>query len=222
MMKNELVIETKPKSNISEEIRTIKTNIQFISTDENIQTLLITSSIPGEGKSFISSNLACAFAQNDERVLLIDCDLRLGRVHKIFGLSNERGLSNLLVGKDLNCKSYLQKTEVNNLYVLPRGTVVPNPSELLNSEKMKSLIEFLKQNFDRVIFDGVPINGLPDSLIMATLADRVILVTSCNYTKIDELAKAKKALETVGASIAGVVVNRTSKIKKNKYNSYYE
>ena len=222
MMKNELVIETKPKSNISEEIRTVKTNIQFISTDENIQTLLITSSTPGEGKSFISSNLACAFAQSDERVLLIDCDLRLGRVHKIFGLSNEKGLSNLLVSRDLSCKSYLQKTEVNNLYVLSRGTVVPNPSELLNSEKMKSLIEFLKENFDRIIFDGVPINGLPDSLVMATLADRVILVTSCNYTKIDELTQAKKALETVGANIAGVVVNRTSKAKKNKYNSYYE
>ena len=222
MMKNELVIENKPKSNISEEIRTVKTNIQFISTDENIQTLLITSSVPGEGKSFISSNLACAFAQSDERVLLIDCDLRLGRVHKIFGVSNEKGLSNLLVNKDFSCKSYLQKTEINNLYVLSRGTVVPNPSELLNSEKMKSLIEFLKENFDRIIFDGVPINGLPDSLIMATLADRVILVTSCNYTKIDELTKVKKALETVGANISGVVVNRTSKLNKNKYNSYYE
>ena len=221
-MKSELVIENKPKSNISEEIRTVKTNIQFISTDENIQTLLITSSGPGEGKSFISSNLACAFAQSDERVLLIDCDLRLGRVHKIFGLSNEKGLSNLLVSRDLSCKSYLQKTEVNNLYVLSRGTVVPNPSELLNSEKMKSLIEFLKENFDRIIFDGVPINGLPDSLVMATLADRVILVTSCNYTKIDELSQAKKALETVGAKIAGVVVNRVSKAKKNKYYSYYE
>lgn len=221
-MKSELVIETRPKSNISEEIRTVKTNIQFISTDENIQTLLITSSGPGEGKSFISSNLACAFAQSDERVLLIDCDLRLGRVHKIFGLSNEKGLSNLLVSRDLSCKSYLQKTGIDNLYVLSRGTVVPNPSELLNSEKMKSLIEFLKENFDRIIFDGVPINGLPDSLVMATLADRVILVTSCNYTKIDELTKAKKALETVGANIAGVVVNRTSKVKKNKYNSYYE
>ena len=222
MMKNELVIENKPKSNISEEIRTVKTNIQFISTDESIKTLLITSSIPGEGKSFISSNLACAFAQSDERVLLIDCDLRLGRVHKIFGVSNEKGLSNLLVNKDFSCKSYLQKTEINNLYVLSRGTVVPNPSELLNSEKMKSLIEFLKENFDRIIFDGVPINGLPDSLIMATLADRVILITSCNYTKIDELTKAKKALETVGANISGVVVNRTSKLNKNKYNSYYE
>ena len=222
MMKNELVIETKPKSNISEEIRTVKTNIQFISTVESIKTLLITSSIPGEGKSFISSNLACAFAQSDERVLLIDCDLRLGRVHKIFGLSNEKGLSNLLASRDLSCKRYLQKTEIDNLYVLSRGTVVPNPSELLNSEKMKSLIEFLKENFDRIIFDGVPINGLPDSLIMATLADRVILVTSCNYTKIDELTKAKKALETVGANIAGVVVNRTSKVKKNKYSSYYE
>lgn len=222
MMKSELVIEYKPKSNISEEIRTIKTNIQFMTTDENIQSLLITSSIPGEGKSFISSNLACAFAQSGERILLIDCDLRLGRVHKIFGLSNERGLSNLLVSKELNCKSYLQKTEVDNLYVLSRGTIVPNPSELLNSEKMKSLIEFLKENFNRIIFDGVPINGLPDSLVMATLADRVILVTSCNYTKIDELIKAKKALLAVGANLAGIVVNRTLKVKKNKYNSYYE
>lgn len=222
MMKSELVIENKPKSNISEEIRTIKTNIQFMTTDNSAQTLLITSSIPGEGKSFISSNLACAFAQNDERILLIDCDLRLGRLHKIFGLSNERGLSNLLISKDLNCKSYLQKTEVNNLYVLSRGTIVPNPSELLNSEKMKSLIEFLKENFNRIIFDGVPINGLPDSLIMATLADRVILVTSCNYTKIDELMKAKKSLEAVGANIAGVVINRALKTNKSKYNNYYE
>ena len=221
-MKNELVIETKPKSNISEEIRTIKTNIQFISTDANIKTLLITSSIPGEGKSFISSNLACAFAQNGETVLLVDCDLRIGRVHKIFGVSNEKGLSNLLVSKDANCGNHLQQTKVNNLYVLPRGTVVPNPSELLNSEKMKKLIEVLKRNFDRIIFDGVPVNGLPDSLIMASLADKVILVTSCNYTKIDELSKAKKALETVGASIAGVVVNKTPKPKKNKYNNYYE
>lgn len=222
MMKSELVIASRPKSNISEEIRTIKTNIQFMTTDENIRSILITSSIPGEGKSFISSNLACAFAQNDERVLLIDCDLRLGRVHKIFGLSNEKGLSNLLVSKNFNCKSFIQKTEVNNLYVLSRGTLVPNPSELLNSEKMKSLIEFLKENFDRIIFDGVPIIGLPDSLIMATLADRVILITSCNYTKIDELTKSKKSLEAVGANLAGVVVNRTIKTKKNKYSNYYE
>ena len=222
MMKSELVIASRPKSNISEEIRTIKTNIQFMTTDENIRSILITSSIPGEGKSFISSNLACAFAQNDERVLLIDCDLRLGRLHKIFGLSNEKGLSNLLVSKNFNCKSFIQKTEVNNLYVLSRGTLVPNPSELLNSEKMKSLIEFLKENFDRIIFDGVPIIGLPDSLIMATLADRVILITSCNYTKIDELTKSKKSLEAVGANLAGVVVNRTIKTKKNKYSNYYE
>jgi len=222
MMKSELVIMNNPKSSISEEIRTIKTNIQFMTTDESIKTLLITSSIPGEGKSFISSNLACAFAQNNELVLLIDCDLRLGRLHKVFGLSNEKGLSNLLVGKDFNCKSYLQETKINNLYLLPRGTIAPNPSELLNSEKMKSLMDFLKENFDRIIFDGVPVNGLPDSLIMSKLADRVVLVTSCNSTKIDELTKAKKSLEKVGANIAGIVVNRTTDTKKNKYTGYYE
>ena len=222
MMKRELVIMNNPKSSISEEIRTIKTNIQFMTTDESIKTLLITSSIPSEGKSFISSNLACAFAQNNELVLLIDCDLRLGRLHKIFGLSNEKGLANLIVGKDLNCKNYLQETKINNLYVLSRGTLVPNPSELLNSEKMRNLVDFLKENFDRIIFDGVPINGLPDSLIMSKLVDRVIMATSCNFTKIDELTKAKKSLEKVGANIAGIVVNRTTEPKKNKYNSYYE
>ena len=222
-MKDELVIHNKPKSNISEDIRTIRTNLMFTSADEESKVILITSSIPGEGKSFISSNLATAFAQTGESTLLIDCDLRLGRVHKIFGLSNNKGLSNLLVGQNVvDCAEYIKKTTIPNLYVIPRGTVPPNPSELLNSTNTKKIISFLRENFDRIIFDGVPINGLPDSLIMASLVDRVVLVTSIGYTKIDELNDAKKALEKIDANIAGVVVNRTTQTKRGKYSNYYE
>lgn len=222
-MKDELVIHNKPKSNISEDIRTIRTNLMFTSADEESKVILITSSIPGEGKSFISSNLATAFAQTGESTLLIDCDLRLGRVHKIFGISNNKGLSNLLVGQNVvDCAEYIKKTTIPNLYVIPRGTVPPNPSELLNSTNTKKIISFLRENFDRIIFDGVPINGLPDSLIMASLVDRVVLVTSVGYTKIDELNDAKKALEKIDANIAGVVVNRTTQTKRGKYSNYYE
>ncbi len=222
-MKDELVIQNKPKSNISEDIRTIRTNLMFTSSDEESKVILVTSSIPGEGKSFISSNLATAFAQTGESTLLIDSDLRLGRIHKIFGISNTKGLSNLLVGQNVvDCAEYIKKTNIPNLYIIPRGTVPPNPSELLNSTNTKKIINFLRENFDRIIFDGVPINGLPDSLIMASLVDRVVLVTSCGYTKIDELMEAKKALEKIDANVAGVVVNRASGTKRGKYSNYYE
>lgn len=222
-MKEELVIHNKPKSNISEDIRTIRTNLMFTSSDEESQVILVTSSIPGEGKSFISSNLATAFAQTDETTLLIDCDLRLGRIHKIFGVSNDKGFSNLLASQSVvNCADFIKKTPIPNLYVIPRGTVPPNPSELLNSTNTKRVINFLRENFSRIIFDGVPINGLPDSLIMASLVDRVVLVTTAGYTKIDELMEAKKALEKIDANIAGVVVNRVNHTKRGKYSNYYE
>ena len=222
-MKDELVIFTRPKSNISEDIRTIRTNLQFTSADGSSKVLLVTSSVPGEGKSFISSNLGAAFAQTGESTLIIDSDLRLGRIHKIFGVTNKKGLSNLLVEQDMvDCSEYIKKTEIENLYVIPRGTVPPNPSELLNSTSAKKIVEFLKENFDRIIFDGVPINGLPDSLIVAGLVDRVIIVSSANYTRIDELQDTKKALEKIDANIAGVVLNRTSQTKRGKYSNYYE
>ena len=158
-----------------------------------------------------------------ETTLLIDSDLRLGRAHKIFGVSNKKGLSNLLVEQDIiDCGDYIKKTEIPDLYVIPRGTVPPNPSELLNSNNAKKVVEFLRQNFDHIIFDGVPVNGLPDSLIVAGLVDRVIIVSAAGYTKIDELEDTKKALEKIDANIAGIVVNRTSQTKRGKYSNYYE
>lgn len=222
-MKDELVIQSRPKSNISEDIRTIRTNLQFTANEKKSKILLVTSSVPGEGKSFISSNLAVAFAQNGERVLLIDGDLRLGRINHIFNIPNEKGLSNLLVNDDsIDLAEYIKKTKVSGVYVIPRGTVPPNPSELLDSSNYKIIMEILKKNFDRIIIDGVPVNGLPDSLIMASSADRVIIVCACNYTNIDELNETKKALEKIEANIAGVIVNRAPTTKRGKYSNYYQ
>ena len=222
-MKNELVVYSRPKSNISEDIRTIRTNLQFTASNDSCNSILVTSSNPGEGKSFISSNLAVTFAQSGKRTLLVDCDMRLGRVHKIFDISNEEGLSNLLIDTDpTNWKKYIEKTQIPNLYVITRGVVPPNPSELLTSPNTSKVISSLEEKFDYIIFDGVPVNGLPDSLVMAKLVDRVVLVTSCGHTSIDDLSEAKKALEKIDAKIAGVVVNRTQATKRGKYSNYYE
>lgn len=222
-MKGELVVHERPKSNVSEDIRTIRTNLQFTSSKEDAKVILVTSSVQGEGKSFVSSNLAVTFAQNGETTLLIDSDLRLGRTHKIFNVSNSMGLSNLLVGENIDdWTDYVVKTQIPDLYVIPRGVVPPNPSELLNSSNTKELVKKLKEKFDHIIFDGVPVNGLPDSLILAKIVDRVVVVCSCKYTKIDELESTKKSLKQIHANIAGVVMNRAPQTKRGRYSSYYE
>jgi len=137
-MSKELVIVSKPKGASSEAIRTLRTNLQFTFVDNDVKVILITSSISGEGKSFISANLSSAFALSNMKVLLIDCDLRKGRQDKIFDIKEENGLSNLLLDDIKNYQKYIHKTEIDNLFVLPGGIVPPNPSELLISDKIKS------------------------------------------------------------------------------------
>lgn len=223
-LKEELVVATNPKEIISEQIRTIRTNLQFTSADEKIKTILITSSIPSEGKSFISSNLATAFAQNNKKVLIVDCDMRKGRVNKIFKISNRIGLSNLLAYKEddeENLEDYVFKTKIDNLYIIPRGKVPPNPSELLNSQKTAKLISLLSEIFDYIIFDGPPVNGLSDSLIMSDYVDRTIVVTSLNSAPIELLESTKKMLTNVNAKVAGVIVNRVPRRKSSGKSYYY-
>lgn len=222
-MKNELVVIGNPKSHIAEAIRTIRTNLQFSSVDDDVKTILVTSTVPAEGKSFISSNLAVAFAQNDAKVLIVDCDMRKGRLHKIFNVTNEKGLSNLLIDEvEDEFRHYIRKTKIDNLYILTMGTVPPNPSELLDSVKNKLLIKVLKKKFDYIIFDGVPINGLTDSLIMARLVDKVVIVSALKQTRMELLENTKRSLQSVGANVAGIIVNKTAPSGTNYYNHYYE
>lgn len=218
--KVELLAQKYPKSVVSESIKTLRTNLQFSSVDEDIKTILITSSIPGEGKSFISANLAISFAQTDKRVLIVDCDMRKGRQHRIFKLSNSKGLSNLLIDDMTNYKDYINKTSVDGVHVITRGTVPPNPSELLNSKKNADLLRVLKAKYDVIIYDGVPCNGLPDSIIMSKLVDKVLIVSSDSMTPKSVLESTKKQLESVNAPIAGDVLNNVNR-KNSTYGKYY-
>lgn len=216
----ELILNKYPKSVVSESIKTLRTNLEFSSVEKIIRTMLITSSIPGEGKSFISSNLAISFAQNNKRVLLIDADMRKGRLHKVFKLNNTKGYSNLLLDKVENFSEYVQKTSIPGVSVITRGTIPPNPSELLNSTKNKELIKELKRHYDKIIFDGVPCSGLPDSIIMSSLVDKVLLVTSNKKTPKSEFINAKNSLEKANAPIAGFIVNNIDSTE-GAYGKYY-
>lgn len=217
--KTDLIVENYPNALASESIRNLRTNLQFSSIDNELKSILVTSTISGDGKSFISANLAISFAQSGKKVLLIDCDLRRGRQHKIFGASGKKGLSNLLVGDVGAYNDYILKTSIKNLYFMPRGTTPPNPSELLGSKKNEILLEILKKRCDIIILDGTPITGLSDSLILSSLVDETILVTSINHTPKTELLAAKKALDNVGAKVAGCVANNV--VSKNGKNGEY-
>ncbi len=207
-MKNEIIVDRDPKSPLSEAIKNIRTNLQFASVDGSVKNILITSSTSGEGKSFVTANLAAAFAKLGSKVLIIDCDMRLGRQHKIFSLSNAVGLSNLLIDDvEKKYNKYIQKTEIKNVSVLTRGIVPPNPSELLASEKNRQLMEILNKEYDLIIWDGVPLTGLTDSLIMADLVDKIVLVTAYKKTPMELIQNSKAALEKFNTKIAGVIVN---------------
>lgn len=219
-MKSELIVDHNPKSPISEAIKNIRTNLQFSSVDGDVKNILVTSSTAGEGKSFISANLAIAFAKLGYKVLVVDCDLRLGRLHKVFNVSNEEGLSNLLltdVSKKYN--SFIQKTDIENVSVLTRGVVPPNPSELLASDKNKQLVKLLSKKFDYIIWDGVPIMGLTDSRIMADLVDKIVIVSAYKITPLELLKNTNGALDNFKNKIAGVVLNGVP-MKGNHYYYY--
>lgn len=218
---DELIVEKYPKAIISENIKSLRTNLQFTSVDRDLETILVTSTNAGEGKSFISSNLAVSFAQAGGRVLLVDCDLRKGRLHKIFGLTNTEGLSNLLTSDLRGLSKYVRPTKINNLDVITCGTYPPNPSELLASQKNKRLIKILREHYDIVIFDGVPVAGLADSVILSTLVDETLVVVRDGFTSKNDLVYVKESLDKVGAKVAGVVFNMVNQRATKYYSSYY-
>lgn len=219
-MKELLVIE-KPNSSFSEEIKKTRTNLRFSQIDKNIKSIMITSSVPAEGKSFIAANLAASFAQYDQKVLLVDCDLRKGRQKKIFGKSDDQegGLSNLLIDAECekNYASYIKKTRVENLFIIPTGPFPPNPSELLASDNFKKVLAKFKRTFDIVILDCPPVVGLNDAVVVASVADLSLIVAKYKSTSMDLVEKTKKSLDAVNAKIAGVVLNQMEQSK----NSYY-
>lgn len=226
-MKRELIVQKDPKSPASEVFRTLRTNIQFMSTSKKLQTILITSTLPGEGKSYVSSNLAVTFAQAGKKVILIDADMRKGRLYSIFEVSPRPGLSNYLSGIDReegeesDIAKYIQPTEVNNLLLIPAGNIPPNPSELLISPQMNNLLEELKEVCDIIIVDGTPCELVTDSVILSRIVDSTVIVTASNETKKDSLARVISNIQNVGGKLAGVVVNKVPVSAKKYGEKYY-
>lgn len=224
--KLELVIHEDPKSPIAEVFRMLRTNLQFMTSNKDMKTLLVTSSSAGEGKSFITSNLAISFANENKKVLLIDSDMRKGRLHSIFSINKTPGLANYLSGittiedKD-NINEYIQTTQIENISIMSSGDTPPNPSELLETDKLKELIEKAKEEFDIIIFDGTPCLLVTDSLIIAKQVQSTVLVGRYKKTKISEIEKTKKSIANVNGRLIGFVINKTPFSKKTYNNSYY-
>ena len=224
-MENDLIINKNPKSAFSEAIKTIRTNLAFANVGGSNKVILITSSQPGEGKSFITANLAVAYAQENKKVLVIDCDLRKGRQDKIFNVKNSstKGYSNLIVNYTEATNSfneYTLPTSNKNIKVIPTGPTPPNPVELLGSKNNKKIIERLRCKFDVILLDCPPVLGLSDALIMTNYSDANIIVTASKQTKIENLEQTKKAFEQANAKITGVILNKVS-LKDSNYYSYY-
>ncbi len=177
MEKTDIITVSNPKSPIAEAYRTLRTNIQFSSFDKSVQTVSITSSGPGEGKSTIASNLAVVTAESGKRTLLIDCDQRKPMIHKIFNQSNLVGLSNLLAG-EVTIENAIKPTNMENLSIITAGTRPPNPSELLASGKMKHFVEDMKDKYDFIVFDTPPVLIVTDAQLLADYTDGYLLVVS--------------------------------------------
>lgn len=229
MVRKELIVHKNPKSPNSEIFRTLRTNIQFMNTNKKLKTLLVTSTFPGEGKSWVASNLAVTFAQAGKKVILIDADMRKGRQYRIFDIAPKPGLSNYLSETEIddngnatrNAGEYVQETGVDNLYVIAAGNVPPNPSELLVSPQMLKLLEDLKEICDLVIIDGTPCELVADSIILSRIVDSCIIVTAHNVTKKDALERVIKNIRNVGGKLAGVVINKVPVAKGYGQKYYY-
>lgn len=225
-MRKEVITYKTPKSPTSEIFRTLRTNLQFMTTSKKLQTILVTSTMPGEGKTWVASNLAVTFAQAGNKVILIDADMRKGRQFSMFGIAPRPGLSNFLSGVDTGNRDddiikYIQETEVENLFLIAAGNVPPNPSELLISTKMTNMLDKLKTVCDIIIFDGTPSALVTDSIILSRIVDTTVIVTAYKETKKEILKDVKRKIENVGGNIAGVIFNKMPISEKEYMKSYY-
>ncbi|RDU37241.1 capsular biosynthesis protein [Neobacillus piezotolerans] len=207
-----------PKSTISEQYRTIRTNIQFSSVDREVRSLMVTSSGPSEGKSTTASNLAVVFAQQGKKVLLVDADMRRPTVHYTFNLPNTFGMTNVLT-KQISFSEAVRNTDVEDLYVLSSGPIPPNPAELLGAATMGQLFEEALEMFDLVIFDTPPVLAVTDAQILANKCDGTLLVIYSGKTQIELITKAKELLDAAQGKLLGTVLNH-KEIKSNDY--YYQ
>lgn len=199
---------SEPSSVITEQIKTIRTNISFAQEAQDLRTIMLTSATASEGKSTVTANLAVEFAQAGKRVALIDADLRRSTVARTFHIKDvNRGLTNYLVRQTDDVMEVVHPTEVENLSIIPSGPTPPNPAELIGSPLMTKILDELKEHFDLVIVDAPPILPVTDGQILSNLVDGVVLVVRQNHTTKAAVKDMKAALDRASANVLGVVLN---------------
>ena len=209
------VMEKAPKSIDAEAYRSLRSNIEYSSFDDEYRAIVVTSSVPGEGKSTTSGNLALSLAQSGNKVLLVDCDMRKPSIHKKFKISNMSGTAELLLRKEsfedvANCYN-------ENLTIITAGKIPPNPSEMLSSRAMTAFIKEMKKEFKYIILDTPPLQAVTDAQVLSTKADGVLLVVRAGSTKRDAVLNSVDLIKEVKGKVIGMVLNGV----ENKKNSYY-
>jgi capsular exopolysaccharide synthesis family protein len=208
-----------PKSELAEHCRSIRTSLLFMSPDKPLKAIVVSSSMPQEGKTTVAINIAISMAMSGERVLLVDTDMRRPRVHKAFGLTAKRGISAVLVN-EAKLDEVTQKSPVDNLFVLPCGSTPPNPAELLHTKRFREIVEELKGKYDRVIFDSPPVGAVTDPVILSKAVDGAILVAKTGVTIRAMLAKTARVFSDVKANVLGCVLNDLDPNRRT-YGGYY-
>lgn len=219
MLHHKLVPWHNPKSPISETYRILRTNIQFMDIDSKIKTILITSPGPNEGKSLTTSNLAISIAQNNNKVLVIDGDLRKPVLHNLFDVPSRPGVTDVLLGH-VELSEAIKETGIKNLSILTSGPLPPNPAEMVGSARMKQLIREAGNMADVVLIDSPPIMPVTDGALLATAVDGVIMVIARGITKKDQALKAKNIIINSQTRILGIVFNRSGTQRKGYYYYY--
>lgn len=215
----QLIAQLNPRSPITEQYRTLRTNLQFSAIDHPLESILVTSTNPEEGKSMTAANLAIVYAQSGKKVLLIDGDMRKPTVHYTFRLNNLRGLSNVLIG-DCEIEDAAASASIDDLDVMTSGPIPPNPAELLGSRRMLAMLDHAKTLYDIVIIDSPPTLAVTDSQVIAQIVDGTLLVIRSKQTEHEAAVKASEALQQGKARLLGTVLNDTEKTSDNSYYYY--
>ena len=211
-----LVMAEAPRSAAAEAYRTLSTNIQFSNLDRDLRTLLVTSVGPDEGKSIVLANLAITMAESGRRVVTVDCDLRRPSLHEIFGLTDQPGLTTMMLNDSL--APPLQSTPFANVSLVASGPLPPNPAELISSERFARVLATIGAEADLVLVDAPPISAVADATILATRVDGVLLVVDSGRTRRDPGRRAADQLQRVGARVLGAVLTNVKAEKsQNEY-----
>ena len=202
-----LITLTDPRSPAAEAYRSLRTNLMFSSVEKPLHTLLVTSTAQADDKSTVLANLAVTFAQGGNKTILVDCDLRKPTQHDIWGVSNERGLTTMMLEDSAMSTPPLVNTEVDGLQILPCGPLPPNPADVLSSQRMNAVIGVLKARANYVLFDAPPVLAATDAALLASKLDGVLLVVRAGHTRRDHTVRAREALQRVHVRIVGAVLS---------------